>query len=94
LLRADLLPPDRLPAPDRHAVAWQALMAQSVSDIMTTPVPSVAPEADIRHVAQVLLDRDLPGLPVVDAEGGVTGFVSRSDILRAVVTDPPLDLWG
>jgi CBS-domain-containing membrane protein len=94
LLRADLLPPDRLPAPDRYAVAWQALMAQSVSDIMTTPVPSVAPEADIRHVAQVLLDRDLPGLPVVDAEGGVTGFVSRSDILRAVVTDPPLDLWG
>lgn len=94
LSRADLLHPDRLPAPDSHAVAWQALMAQSVADIMTTPVPSVAPETDIRHVAQVLLDRDLPGLPVVDAMGLVTGFVSRSDILRAVVTDPPLDLWG
>jgi hypothetical protein len=23
----------------------------------------------------------------------VVGFVSRSDILRAVVADPPLDLW-
>jgi CBS domain-containing protein len=33
-------------------------------------------------------------LPVVDEQGHVTGFISRSDILRAVVTDPPLDLWG
>jgi hypothetical protein len=32
-------------------------------------------------------------LPVADDEGRVTGFVSRSDILRAVVADPPLDLW-
>jgi len=24
----------------------------------------------------------------------VQGFVSRSDILRAVATEPPLDLWG
>jgi CBS domain-containing protein len=61
---------------------------------MSTPVPCVAPDTDIRRVARVLLDTDLPGLPVVDDEGVVTGFVSRSDILRAVVTDPPLDLWG
>ena len=94
LSRADLLRPDLLPGPDSNALAWRALLAQSVSDIMTTPVPSVAPETDIRHVARVLLDTGLPGLPVVDEEGLLTGFVSRSDILRAVVTEPPLDLWG
>ena len=48
---------------------------------------------NIRRVARVLLDTGLPGLPVVDEQGMVTGFVSRSDILRAVVADPPLDLW-
>lgn len=94
LSRADLLRPDLLPGPDSNALVWRALMAQSVSDIMATPVPSVAPETDIRHVARVLLDTGLPGLPVVDEEGLLTGFVSRSDILRAVVTEPPLDLWG
>jgi CBS domain-containing protein len=94
LSRADLLHPDRLPRPDSHALVWRALLAQSVQDIMTTPVPSVAPDTDIRRVARVLLDTGLPGLPVVDALGQVSGFVSRSDILRAVVTDPPLDLWG
>lgn len=94
LSRADLLRPDLLPGPDSNALVWRALMAQSVSDIMATPVPSVAPETDIRHVARVLLDTGLPGLPVVDEQEHLIGFVSRSDILRAVVTEPPLDLWG
>lgn len=94
LTRADLLKPERLPSPESHALVWQALLLQSVTDIMWTPVPSVSPESDIRRVTQVLLDSGLPGLPVVDEQGRVTGFISRSDILRAVVTDPPLDLWG
>jgi len=94
LSRADLLRPQYLPTPGSSAVAWQALLAQSVCDIMSTPVPSVAPDTDIRRVARVLLDTDLPGLPVVDGQGLVCGFISRSDILRAVVTEPVLDLWG
>ncbi len=94
LSRADLLRPERLPMPESSALVWRAMLAQSVSDIMSTPVPSVAPDTDIRRVARVLLETGLPGLPVVDDQGHVIGLVSRSDILRAVVTDPPLDLWG
>lgn len=94
MLRADLLRLDRLPGPDSHAVMWRALMAQSVLDVMISPVPSVSADTDLRRVARVLLDTGLPGLAVVDERGQVTGFVARSDILRAVVTDPPLDLWG
>ncbi|MDD2809108.1 CBS domain-containing protein [Rhodoferax sp.] len=94
LTRAELLSPERLPHLEQNALAWQALMRQPITALMWTPVPSVEPEADLRRVAQVLLDTGLPGLPVVDAQGQVTGFVSRSDILRAVVTDPPLDVWG
>ena len=85
--------PERLPGPESHALVWRALLLQGVVDVMWTPVPSVAPDADIRHVARVLLDTGLPGLPVVDDHGAVIGFISRSDILRAVVADPPLDLW-
>jgi CBS domain-containing protein len=85
--------PERMPSPDSHVLVWRALLVQPVVDVMWTPVPSVSPDTDIRRVARVLLDTGLPGLPVVDEEGKVTGFVSRSDILRAVVADPPLDLW-
>jgi CBS domain-containing protein len=93
LTRAELMRADRLPGPRTHAMAWQALLAQRVADLMWTPVPSVAPETDIRRLARVLLDTGLPGLPVVNEQDGVMGFVSRTDILRAVVADPPLDLW-
>lgn len=93
LSRAELMQRDRLPGPDTHALVWKALLVQSVTELMFTPLPAVAPETDIRRVARVLLDTGLPGLPVVDDAGLVRGFVSRSDILRAVVADPPLDLW-
>jgi CBS domain-containing protein len=93
LTRAELMRPDRLPGSKAHALVWQALLMQSVADLMWTPVPSVAPDTDIRRLARVLLDTGLPGLPVVDELGRVTAFVSRTDILQAVVGDPPLDLW-
>lgn len=93
ITRADLTRPDRLPNADMHPLVWRALLVQSVVDVMWTPIPSVALGTDIRRVARVLLDTGLPGLPVVRDSGRVIGFVSRTDILRAVVADPPLDLW-
>jgi CBS domain-containing protein len=86
--------PDRLPQPGGHALVWQALLAQPVSEVMVSPVPCVSPDTDLRRLAQALLDTGLQGLPVVDADGRLLGFVSRSDILKAVVHDPPLDLWA
>ena len=93
LTRAELMRSDRLPGRNSHALVWQAFLAQGVAELMWTPVPSVAPDTDIRRLARVLLDTGLPGLPVVDDVGKVQAFVSRTDILRAVVADPPLDLW-
>jgi CBS domain-containing protein len=60
---------------------------------MVSPVPAPGPDTELRRVARVLLDSHLPGLPVVDAGGVVVGFISRSDVLQALVHDPPLDLW-
>jgi len=93
-LRADLMRADLLERAAADALAWHALLAEPVRSLMWTPVPATSAETDLRRVATVLLDTGLPGLPVVDDRGAVAGFVSRSDILLAVATDPPLDLWG
>ena len=61
---------------------------------MVSPVPTVSPDTELRRVAAVLLDTGLPGLPVTDEVGVLSGFISRTDILRAVAADPPLDLWS
>ena len=60
-----------------------------VSDVMTTDVASVAPGASLKEVAQILVHRDISGLPVVDEEGGVLGVVSEADLLAKERADPP-----
>ncbi|OYY95575.1 MAG: CBS domain-containing protein [Hydrogenophilales bacterium 28-61-23] len=70
------------------------ILAHSVADVMTTPVVSADPITDIRRVARVLLDYHLPGLPVVSEQTELVGIITRSDILRALVNDPPLSLWA
>jgi len=60
---------------------------------MVTPVVAAEPDAEVRRIARVLLDYALPAVPIIDGEGQLVGIVSRSDVLRVVVTDPPLTLW-
>ena len=91
LLRADMGPLELLPPPGTVQDAI-ALARRAVSQVMVSPVPTVAADTDLRRVAAVLLETGLPGLPVTDDAGTLAGFISRTDILRAVATEPPLDL--
>jgi acetoin utilization protein AcuB len=70
------------------------VLSRSVADVMTSPVVSADPITDIRRAARVLLDYRLSGLPVVNEQEELVGILTRSDILRALVNDPPLSLWA
>jgi CBS-domain-containing membrane protein len=69
------------------------LQTSQVRDVMTSPVVSADPGTDIRRIARVMLEHKVDGVPIVNANDALVGFVSHSDILRAVVIDPPLSLW-
>lgn len=95
LLRADMAPLELLPPPGRdQQTATASLAMRPAEQVMVSPVPAVAENTELRRVARVLMDTGLPGLPVTDELGNLSGFISRTDILRAVASDPPLDLWG
>jgi CBS domain-containing protein len=64
-----------------------------VAEVMASPVICADPVTDIRRIARVLLESGLSALPVVDDAGKLAGIVSRGDILRAALADPPLSLW-
>lgn len=66
----------------------------TVAASMRSPVPACAAETDLRQLALALLNTGLPGMPVTGPQGELIGFITRSDVLRAVATEPPLDLWG
>lgn len=93
LLRADMAPLDLLPQPGAVQAAID-LARRPVREVMVSPVPAVDATTSLRRLAQALLNTGLPGLPVTNELGVLVGFVSRTDILRAVAADPPLDLWS
>jgi CBS domain-containing protein len=50
--------------------------------IMTRSVYSVSPEATIAEAANIMLQRHISGLPVVDAAGKLVGILSEGDLIR------------
>ncbi len=55
-----------------------------VKDIMTSPVITTGPDADIRDVAIILEQKRIKRLPVVDKDNRLIGIISRQDIVRAL----------
>ncbi len=70
------------------------VLSRTVANVMATPVVTANPVTDVRQIARVMLEYGLPAVPVVDESSALVGIVSRGDILRVVVSDPPLTLWG
>ncbi|RDB44195.1 CBS domain-containing protein [Halomonas sp. DQ26W] len=64
-------------------------------DVMTAKVITVSPDADVREIAQLLLDNNISALPVVDADQKVLGIVSEGDLMRRVEngTDQRKSWW-
>ncbi len=58
----------------------------TASDIMTSPVVSIAPNALIEHALEKMLHHDVSGLPVVERDNRLVGVISEFDTL--MLLDP------
>ena len=61
----------------------------TVREYMDVDPATVAPDTSLEEVARVIGENELPGVPVVDAEGRVVGIVSENDL---VISDEEGDL--
>src|SRR5262245_29963077 len=57
-------------------------LAMRAHQIMTRSVVTVSPETTIVDAANLMLQRHVSGLPVVDATGKLIGIVSEGDFIR------------
>ena len=55
---------------------------RTAKDIMTTPVITILPDADVTEAARLLLDKQINGLPVVDALDNLVGILCQSDLVH------------
>lgn len=66
----------------------QALLRQETgtraADLMVTPVEAVREDTPVAEAARRMITERRKLLPVVDAQGRLTGMVDRADLLRAV----------
>lgn len=59
-----------------------------ISDVMTTDVTTVSPETSLHDMALMLSERQVSGVPVVDAGGAVVGVISEADLLAKQLSRP------
>ena len=56
-------------------------MPDRVSEIMDPNPVTVSPDASVEDVVAALREHELPGLPVVDADGQLVGIVTEADMV-------------
>lgn len=54
------------------------------SDVMTRNVYTTSPEVSVQEVAQLLVQKDVSGVPVINSGGQVIGIVTEADIIGKV----------
>ena len=60
--------------------------------VMSSRILSATPTTEIREIAQVMLEEQVSGIPILDSSRHPIGILTTSDILRAIVHRSPLDL--
>lgn len=53
-----------------------------VRDVMTAPVQTVPPDLTVAAIANLMIERHISAVPVVDASGKVLGVISEGDLIR------------
>lgn len=65
-------------------------MSKTVAQIMTTDPVTVSPETSLHEAIQILAEKEISGLPVVDDGGELVGIISETDLTwQATGVDTP-----
>ena len=63
-------------------------------DVMNTNLVTVKENTPVKKVAELMLEHDISGLPVVDKQGRVLGVVSELDLMRKQIAPNEPRIWA
>jgi CBS domain-containing protein len=61
----------------------------TAADLMTHPAVTISPDDAVENAARLMYKSKLKRLPVVDADGHLTGIISRADVLSVFDRSDP-----
>lgn len=64
----------------------------TVKDIMQADVVTVTTDTSARHLARLLADEEISGVPVLDSSGSLVGVVSSTDLVRLAAEESGVQL--
>jgi CBS domain-containing protein len=65
----------------------------TIENYVSRPVLVANPEATLPAIARVLLEERIGAIPVVSQEKELLGLITRSDMLRVIVSHPNFEDW-
>lgn len=68
-------------------------LPHAIRDVMTTAVLTATRETPIQEISSVMLRENISALPILDTDHRPVGILTTTDILRALVSHAPLEVW-
>jgi len=76
--------PSKATTLDVHEL-YYLLAELQIKEIMSKNPLAVSPEDTVEHAAQLMLEKTISGLPVVDHSGKLVGIITQSDVFKAFI---------
>ena len=70
--------------PAKHERELHKALGQTVGEVMSSNPISISPDKPLKEAAQIMHEKEVRRLPVVDDAGQVIGILTRGDIVRAM----------
>lgn len=73
--------------PAKYEQELHKALGQTVGEVMSRDPVTISPDQLLKEAAQIMHDRNVNRLPVLDADGQVVGILTRGDIVRAMAAN-------
>ena len=70
--------------PAKHERELHKALGQTVGEVMSSDPISISPDKPLKEAAQMMHEKEVRRLPVVDDAGQVIGILTRGDIVQAM----------
>lgn len=72
--------------PAKYQRELHKALGQTVGEVMTKNAHTIKPEKSLRDAAQLMHEKEVHRLPVLDPTGKVIGILTRGDVVRAMAS--------